>query len=253
MTKIAIVIVTIALLGTTAHGDPSETPERLYAEGQQAYDRADYATAIAKWQAAYDASHEGDLFFNIAQAKRRAGDCAGALAAYKSFIAADPAADQKPLAEDLIRELEGKCRAKPVAPPEPPQEVRTPDPVHGLNVVDALNAPKHPGHALKIAAITTGGASLLTIAIGIGLGVHAQSLANEVSTACRTSCDWTQWKAKDAAGRSDAAIGGVLDVGGAIGLASAGVLYYLGIRHPTITVTPMSREGATGVSWSGSW
>lgn len=240
-----LVIAMILVLGSIAHADP--TPERLYAEGQEAYDRADYTTAISKWQAAYDASHEGDLFFNIAQAKRLAGDCAGALAAYKSFIAADPATDQKPLAEDLIRELASKCVTKPVPVIEPPQEVQQP-------AVDVgLRAPNQQGRTLKIAAITTGGASVVAIAIGIGLGIHAQSLASEVSAACQTSCNWTQWKAKDATGRNDAAIGGVLDVGGAIGLASAGVLYYLGIRHPAIAVGPLSHEGGTGVSWSGSW
>jgi hypothetical protein len=131
---------------------------------------------------------------------------------------------------------------------EPPHEVRQQlDPVH------ELSRSKHHGRAFKITAVATGGASLAALAIGIGLGVHAQSLANEVSAACRTSCDWAQWKTKDAAGRSDAAIGGVLDVGGAIGLASAATLYYLGIRHQTITIMPISREVGMGVSWSRPW
>lgn len=247
--KIALVIVTIALLGVATHAD-TPSPEVLYAEGQQAYDRADYATAIAKWQAAYDASHEGDLYFNIGQAKRLAGDCTGALAAYKSFIAADPTAAQKPLAEDLAHELEGKCGAKPVETTVPLQHVAQPDLGGGLNDHKQHRSTSRP---LKIAAVSTGGASLAALAIGIGLGIHAQSLANEVSTACRTSCNWSQWKSKDAAGRNDASIGRALDVGGAIGMAGAAALYYLGARHRTITVVPVYREGGATVSWSRSW
>jgi hypothetical protein len=259
--RIALAVLTVAMLGVATHAD-TPTPETLFAEGQTAYDHADYATAIVKWQAAYDASREGDLFFNIGQAKRLAGDCTGALSAYRSFIAADPTSDRKPLAEDLARELEGKCGAKTKPTPTPTptnessQHVTPPDQGAELNLVQRVNDHKQrrsPGRPLKIAAASTGGASLVALAIGIGLGAHAQSLANEVSAACRTSCNWSQWKSKDAAGRNDASVGRALDVGSAIGMAGATALYYLGMRHHTITITPLYREGGAGVSWSRSW
>ena len=64
--KIATLIVAIVALQIAAHAQTSA--EDLYTEGQAAYDRADYTTAVGKWQASYDVSKESGLLFNLAQA-----------------------------------------------------------------------------------------------------------------------------------------------------------------------------------------
>jgi outer membrane protein assembly factor BamD (BamD/ComL family) len=97
---------------TSAHearGDDALTAEDFYNAGQEAYDHGDYATAIAKWQTSYQLSSADGLLFNIAQAKRLAGDCRGALAEYRRFLAADPGAPQHALATDLASELAERC------------------------------------------------------------------------------------------------------------------------------------------------
>jgi hypothetical protein len=50
--KIMLIVAAIAAIEVAAYAQP--TAESLYDEGQIAYDKADYSTAIAKWQAAYD-------------------------------------------------------------------------------------------------------------------------------------------------------------------------------------------------------
>lgn len=259
--RIALVTATIAALAIAAHAD-APTAENLYNAGQTAYDAGDFTTAVAQWEESYARSKEPALLFNIAQAKRLSGDCPGAIATYKRFITADPTANQKPLAEDLARELEAKCGAKPIPiaeppkplkPTKPPKPTQTPYSVDRLMLVDGDRGRPKPGRSLKIAGIATSSTGVAIIAVGIGLGIHAQSVGDSVTSACRTSCDWTAWKDKDAAGRRDATIGHILDVAGAGAIASGAVLYYLGIRQESVSLSPATREGGLAISWSGSW
>jgi hypothetical protein len=182
---------------------------------------------------------------------RLSGDCTGALSTFRKFIAGDAtASDQHKLAEDLTRELEATCGAKQPPVADLPRSAPQPDPV------GALNDRKHrspPGRTLKIVGVATGGVGVAAIAVGIGLGIHARSLSDEVSGACQTSCDWAQWKDKDAAGHRDATVGQVLDVAGVVGIAGGAALYYLGVRQGLVTVTTMPRESGAVISWNGSW
>lgn len=254
--KIALVVAAaIAALEMTAAADP--TAEDHFNAGQQAYDRQDFSVAIGEWQASYQLSGENALLFNVAQAMRLSGDCAGALSTYRKFIAGDPAAsDQHKLAQDLARELEGKCGAKPAPVVDPPRPAPQPDPVGGLNLATELNDHEYrspPGRTLRFAGIVTSGAGVAVLATGLVLGHHASTLGDEVTSACHTTCDWATWKDEDAAGRRDAAIGRALDVVGVAGIAGGAILYYLGIRQEAVTVSPRSREGGAVVTWSGSW
>ena len=249
-TLIARVFITLAFaLEGAAVAQP--TAEGLYAEGQAAYDRTDYAAAIVKWNASYELSGEHGLLFNLAQAKRLLGDCLGALTTYRRFIAADPdpASEQHKLAEDLTRELEGKCGTPP-----PPASIVTPAKGTPLNDrEDRDERDERPGRTLKITGLVTSGAGITMLVTGIYLGHRAKTIGDQVTDACRTSCDWAEWKDKDTDGRRDATIGQVLDGIGIATIAGGAVLYYLGVRQGTVTVAPRSRDGGAAVSWSGNW
>ena len=239
-----LIAVAIVALTVTARADVAPTAEDLYAQGQAAYDRADYAVAIAWWQASYDLSGESGLLFNLAQAERLSGDCARSFATYRRFMAADPdqASEQHKLAEDLTRELAVTCRLTPPDPQPPPQ----PRP-------DAVTQHRGDGgRSLRVAGIAIGAGGASVIVAGLILGHHGQTLSNDVTAACAVSCDWATQAAKDASGRSDVAIGRALDVVGVAAIAGGAVAYYLGTRAGRLTVTPRS-EGGAALSWSGSW
>ncbi len=252
--KIAVLItalVAIVTLETTAFAQPSA--EDLYTEGKAAYDRADYQAAVAKWQASYDLSKESGLLFNLAQAKRLAGDCVSALATYRRVLAsdADLTSEQHKLTEDFTRELEGKC-------PEQKPVTALPQQVVELPTLDAgLNAREHDrerfGRTWKIAGLVTGGVGAVTIAVGLGLGHHGASIGDEITAACQMSCDWEALKDKDARGRRAVTIGKVIDVVGVAAIAGGAIFYYLGARQERITVAPAPGGGGGVVSWSGSW
>lgn len=242
--KITLIIATLVALESAAFADVP-TPETLFSEGQAAYDHADYTTAITKWRAAYDASGEPSLLFDVAQAQRLSGDCASALKTYQHFIVIDPdpTSDQHAIANDLSRELASKC----VTPPEPP----LPDPAPGLS------PPKHQdsrsGRALRIGGLAAGSAGAVTLAIGLGLGHHGQTLGDEVTHACAVSCDWATQESKNSTGQRDVAIGRALDALGGATIVGGAIAYYLGYRDNGVAIAPVSRESGAVVTWSGSW
>ena len=235
-----VAIVAITALETIAFAQPSA--EDLYTEGQAAYDSADYATAVAKWQASYDLSKEPVLLFNLAQAKRLSGDCAGAIATYRRFVSidADPTSEQHKLAGDLVRELEGTCPSQKTTVVVPPK------------IVDRPNERERSARTWKIAGLVTSGAGVVVFAVGLGLGHHGASVGAEITAECETSCDWTALKDKDARGRSAVAIGKALDAVGVAAIAGGAIFYYLGVRQETLTLAPAPGGGGV-ISWSGSW
>lgn len=248
--KIALVLATIVLLEITASAQPNA--EDLYAQGQAAYERADYTIAIAKWQASYDLSKEAGLLFNLAQAKRLAGDCVGARATYRRFDEADPdvTSDQHKLAEDLARELDVTCDEPPAVVPRVGSTAVTPK----LNVgVPRDDRTHRPGSTLRVAGLATGGTGIALLVTGLLVGRHARTLGDEVTSACTSVCAWSAQKGKDSAGRRAATIGYALDAVGAAAIACGTVMYYLGSRAASVRVVPAERRDGAVVSWSGSW
>ena len=250
--KIVLLLAALVVLETAAIAQPRA--EDLYAEGQVAYDRADYATAIAKWQSSYDLSKEAGLLFNLAQAKRLAGDCAGAITTYRRFDTTDTdfTSEQHKLAKDFMRELDGTCPALSSAP----TIVTHPKSGGELNLAPRLTDHKsdrsRSGRSWKIAGLVTSGVGIATITIGLGLGHHGSSIGGEITAACATSCDWATLKDKDARGKRAVSIGKTLDVVGIAAVASGAIFYYLGARRETLTVAPTPGGGGV-VSWSGAW
>jgi tetratricopeptide (TPR) repeat protein len=244
----------VAVIISLAADAVAQTAEDLYTQGQEAYDRKNYAEAIERWQASYRMSNEEALFFNIGQAQRLSGDCHGAVESYRRFTQSDPdpSSEQHKLAEYFVRDLGRVCAPSPKLDIAP---VRTVD--DGIRSAESRPVDSRPvdssrGKTLKISGLVIGGTGLATLATGIYLGRHAQSIGDEVTAACRTSCDWSAWKDRDVQGQRYSTIGRGLAVTGGIGIAGGVALYYLGMRQGSVTIEPRAHEGAV-VSWAGSW
>lgn len=240
MMRIAVVALTvvITIVVTRSIAIAQLSAEELYAQGQAAYDDGDYRTAIDLWTSSYKLSRQPLLLFNVAQALRLAGRCERALSTYKQFVALDPAAEQRPLADELVRELEPRC-GQPARLDEVPRPVE----------VESTGS----GRRLRIAGLVTGGAGVALVTAGLLFGRRASTLGDEVSDACSRGCDWAAHRGKDAAGRRAAVIGYSLDALGIAAIAAGAVTYYLGARESAVTVAPRPREGGATVTWSGRW
>lgn len=236
--KLAVVVTLIAATVGAAYADPSA--EELFEQGQTAFAQKDFPTAIAKWKESFRLSNEPELLFNVGQAYRLDGDCTNALATYRQFLSLAPASEQRPLAEDFVRELSLRCA--------PARDAQVDSPIER-----PIERDPHAGRAMRTAGLVTGGAGVVVLATGLALGHHASTLGDEVTAACATSCDWATQRDKDADGRRFTTVARVLDVAGIAAIAGGAVMYYFGIRRSTLVVAPRSHEGGVAVSWSTAW
>ncbi len=228
----------VAVLSATRLAHADGDAEKLYQDGQTAYDAKRYDDAVAAWDKAYALSKLPALMFNLAQAHRLGGHCTKAVEAYKRFLSLDPASDEKPSAEQFLRELE-PCAD---APKQPPHDDHTAPKIIGQHVEDH-------GGGKRRAGLIVGGTGLALFATGLYFGSRASSLANEVETACEMGCEWTPELAdKESSGKSAQTIQYVLVAAGAVGLVGGAALYYLGRSDKHIVFEYAKTGGAVGVA-----
>jgi tetratricopeptide (TPR) repeat protein len=110
--------------------EPSAEARRLYAEGKAEYAQGHYVEAIALFERSYALYESPALLFNMAQAHRLAGPqhCTDALNSYKSYLLAQPDAENKREVEERIREL-GECPAPQEEAAAAPEPVVAPPPL----------------------------------------------------------------------------------------------------------------------------
>ena len=246
----------LVLATATAHAQPTE-PERLFNAGQKAYDEKRYDEALAAWERSYALSQLPALLFNIAQAYRlRAlpGDCTKASDTYQRFLTLDRTSPQRAKAQTFIGELapcvsaEGK--AQPAVQPQPQPQAHAAQP----QVDKTPPVVPERGKGMRIASYVAGGAGIASVVTGMYFGNKARSLGEEVSDACADGCAWETVADKDAEGKSAARKQWLFYGLGGVGLATAGVLYFLGTRAergPRVSVAPRG-DGAM-VTWQRSW
>jgi len=250
----ALVVLIVLLVAPLAHAE-SEA-ERLYNQGQQAYEALRYDDALVAWERSYALSKLPALLFNIAQAQRlrgKPGDCTKATANYRKFISLAPKSSERPTAEGFIAELapcvEQESKPQP-APTIPAPEAVTPPSSSPTPVT--LN--EGGGKGKRFAGYAVGGAGVVLVVTGVYFGAKARRLGNEVSDDCADGCDWNLVKDKDAEGKSAETTQYVLYGVGLAAIAAGGVLWWMGnteAKSSTIAVTPA--PGGAALSWSGAW
>ena len=254
------IVLIVLLLAPLAHAE-SEA-ERLYNQGQQAYEAQRYDDALTSWEKSYALSKLPALLFNIAQAQRlraRPGDCTKATANYRKFIAAQPKSSERPTAEGFLAEL-APCveqEAKPAPAPAPvippPQTVTPPTTVQPQPQPQPV-AEGGGGKGKRFAGYAVGGAGIVLVVTGVYFGAKARRLGNEVSDACKDGCDWALVEDKDAEGKSAEKTQYVLYGVGAAALATGAVLWWMGNKEAKSgSVAVMPAHGGAAVSWSGAW
>lgn len=125
----------VVLLGRSAGADepPARaraTGEQLVTDGTRDYDAGRYDEAIAKLERAYALTRERSILYALGQAKRKRGDCRGAIETFDQFIALAPAAQAVGAARfQIARCLEQLAEKAPAATAAPERaSVETPAP-----------------------------------------------------------------------------------------------------------------------------
>lgn len=142
---------------------------------------------------------------------------------------------------------------EPPTVPGPRPEPTTPagTAVDGAPVTTLV--PGAPGRTYRLAGLAAGGAGVVTLAIGVGFGIHAKAISDEASR-------WdmfhqARYDEGQAAQRNMYILTGV----GAAALVAGGVLYYLGVRadataeRGAIAVVPAVGHAAVGLTAAGEF
>lgn len=119
-------LATLLCSATARAVEPDPEARRLYAQGKAEYAQGHYVEAIQLFERSYALSESTALLFNMAQAHRLAGPahCADAVALYKSYVAAEPGAENRKEVDERIAEL-GQCSSQDTAE-KPPVAADTP-------------------------------------------------------------------------------------------------------------------------------
>lgn len=98
--------------------DPAARSE--YEHALALYQHGEYAAAIGPLRRAYELYPSPELLYDLAQAQRLAGDCTGALASYRAFLATDPSEPLRSRADAKLLEME-QCAARVADSAGPPE------------------------------------------------------------------------------------------------------------------------------------
>ncbi len=258
----ASILVCVMLLAAAPVAHAESEAEKLYNQGQQAYEALRYDDALQAWERSYALSKLPALVFNIAQAQRlrgKPGDCTKATASYRRFISLAPKSAERPQAEGFIAEL-APCVEQEAKPAPVPVPVPVAPPVTSTVITAPQPQPQQPrdsgggGRGKRLAGYAVGGAGLVLVATGVYFGAKARRLGDEVSDECADGCDWNLVKDKDAEGKSAETTQYVLYGVGLAAIAAGGVLWWMGNKEAgtsSVAVTPT--HGGAALSWSGAW
>jgi tetratricopeptide (TPR) repeat protein len=247
----------VAALAARAEAQPTEA-ERLYKEGQEAYDDHRYDAALALWKRSYELSRRPALLFNLAQAYRlrsQEGDCARAVKSYRKFLKLVPDSPRRATAEGWVHELE-ECekQAESEDDPQDPGGATTEGTKPRAAAVQSVSVRSaSSGGAERVAGLIVAGGGAAAALAGAYFGNRAHQLGDEVTRQCASGCVWSAVSAKDSSGHAAERLQWILYAGGAGGLIAGVALYYLGTREhaPAVAVTP--RGGGALLTWSRTW
>lgn len=252
MTRSASIILGVtAAVSSVAQADTSTPAERLYYDGQAAFDARKYDDAIVAWEHSYALAKQPAILFNLAQAYRlraRPGDCTHANADYRKFIAEDPSSPQRPVAQGFLVEIQpcvdredaATKPAKPIAPvvQTPPKQLAS----HS---------------ALPLAGVITGAAGVALVGTGLLFGRHASQVADQVAVACATGCTWNDaLVSKQSSGQRAEHLMWAFDGVGAAAIVTGAILIWVGHSRSNETSSPVTISASSTsavAAWSGRW
>ncbi len=221
----------------------------LAERGRKHHDEGNYAAAIAAFTEAYALAPSPALLFNLAQSYRLGGHCDDAATMYKRFLATDPPADARALAETHLISVEQCAEAlRPVSVPGP-----GPATPPGTSSLTFLRSPREPrAHVESDVGIGLGLGGGLALVGALGYELRAHSASQQVSDAYAAGAAGKTIVDLDKRGRHDALVADVLGVTGVAAVGAGVALYYLGTRDERashVAVIPTIHGAEVHAAW----
>jgi tetratricopeptide (TPR) repeat protein len=242
-----------------------ERAELSAAQAYDAFQRRDYASAVALYEKAFEAAPSADALFNIARVYDLGlRDRPLAITFYRRYLS-DPGATPERIkrANERLTELREAEVAELTTRPAAPQ-AEQPAPARAPIVEPSSALPEQDAGAdwsgLEIAALASGSAGAVMLGVGAGFGISLLSTADRANRECNGN-DCSSQRGVDAAraaARDARWANWGLGVGGGL-LAGATLLWLLdpGVEQPGppagMKLSPVAGAGELGVALAGSF
>ncbi len=222
---------TLALLPADAAAQDLtiDMAKRHYQNGAAYYERANYKMALSEFQRAYKLEAAPELLYNMGRCHEGLGQLERAIARFEAFIAAKPAAKNRPTVEARVKNLRAQLAERPPAPAKPKPAPAKADAKPGPEPKPApvpLQADRSGGWgAMKVAGWTTLGAGAAVMVVGGVLGGLASDRTAEYEDGYARHMEYSE--AKDILDQAEGFETGMfvcLGIGGAAAVAGAVLL-----------------------------
>jgi tetratricopeptide (TPR) repeat protein len=235
------------------------------ARAYDAFQRGDYASAVALYQQAFDAAPSADALFNIARVYDLGlRDRPLAITFYRRYVSDAGATPERiKRANERLTELREAETAELATRPAAPRAVQ-PAPA-GAFVAAPASGPLEQDaggewSGLKIAALASGAAGAVLLSVGAGFGISLLSTAERANRECHgNECSSQRGvDAARAAARDARWANWGLGVGGGL-LAGATLMWLLdpgaeqAAPPASMKLSPIAGGGELGVALAGSW
>lgn len=255
--------------------DPAlEEARALTGQATVEYNVGRFQQALDLYTKAYERYSKPALLFNIGQCHRLLGHYEQALFFYHGYLREQPDAPNRALAEQHIDEAQRALdaqraaqeeaesrrqaaqaaqRAPETSAPSASPAATVPAATAGQGPAGPPSAPSHASPALRIAGLATAGAGVVLLGTGIGVGLHANSLANELTQVSSQHRTWSsQYQSDYDSGKSAATAANVLYVLGATAIVTGAVLTWLGWpKAEAVTTAVAPLPGGASVGFAG--
>jgi len=250
-----LAVAVLALVPIPARGDASEPipakARSLADRGRAAHAAGDYSAAITAFTQAYVIAPSPALLFNLAQAYRLQGNCDDAALMYRRYLATNPGADQRALAETHLASVERCLHKIALHIPLETASLRAASPVMQSATASATPV-SHRAQIEKDVGIGLAIGGGVSLAVAAYYAIQAHEAENDVGAAFARGGRWSDIADTDARGKSAATSAKLFGAGGALGLASGVITYLIG-RHdegPPVTVATTPHGVQLGVRWA---
>jgi tetratricopeptide (TPR) repeat protein len=234
------------------------------AQAYDAFQRRDYASAVALYQKAFEAAPSADALFNIARVYDLGlRDRPLAITFYRRYVS-DPGATPERIkrANERLTELReaeiAELTTRPTAPPAA-QPAPAPPPIAVPAIAPLEQDAGSEWSSSTVAALTLGAAGAVALGVGVGFGVSLLSTAERANRECDgNECSSQRGvDAARAAARDARWANAGLAVGGGL-LAGAAIVWLLdpGAEQAppaAMKLSPTAGAGELGVALAGRW
>ncbi|HEU5061500.1 MAG TPA: hypothetical protein VFU21_33495 [Kofleriaceae bacterium] len=231
----------IAILVSPAEAQPRPMADAARVELRRAhalFDIGDYRGAIAAIDAGFAIDPHPDFLYAKGQAQRKLGDCAGAVASFRAFLASAP---PERAAEAARTNIE-RC-SEAAAEQQPPPDPRAAPPAGGAEVGVASEAPPAPSPWYRD---RVGGFLAAGSVVALGAGVTFFLIADRHVDRTHDADGLDDYESERSAVSRNRTIGAIsLAVGGALGIGAI-VRYATRPKARRAAVRPSGEVGPQG-------